>query len=193
VLGLPARFKVLTTSGGVATHQHIIQDAHHHLSLRAASASHALQPTNKFDALSDRKHTKPENTRVQPPRGVPTFQPREYRACSQRQGCDGDAASKTTNRGAYRCTSVHLAKNLATRGAPRYVQVIWGRGAGITSVIGVPHELARARSRLATPGKLAKFLSETCGQKVRTNCTGKAEEISFLRHIQPAFGLKILT
>jgi hypothetical protein len=50
-------------------HQHTIQGAHHHLSLRAASTLHVLHPTDKFDAPSCRKHTKPENTRVQPPQG----------------------------------------------------------------------------------------------------------------------------
>jgi hypothetical protein len=43
------------------------------LRLRAACVSHALHPTDEFDAPSVRKDTQPENTRVQPPQGVPTF------------------------------------------------------------------------------------------------------------------------
>jgi hypothetical protein len=43
------------------------------LRLRAACVSHALHPTDEFDAPSVRKDTQPKNTRVQPPQGVPTF------------------------------------------------------------------------------------------------------------------------
>ena len=42
------------------------------LPLRAACVLHVLHPTDGFDA-SVRKDTQPENTRVQPPQGVPTF------------------------------------------------------------------------------------------------------------------------
>jgi hypothetical protein len=59
--------------------QHTIQGAHHYpLNLRAASASHVLHPTDKFDAPSGQKDTKPENIRVQPPQGVPAST-HEYR------------------------------------------------------------------------------------------------------------------
>jgi hypothetical protein len=59
--------------------QHTIQGAHHyHLNLRAASVSHVLHPTDKSDAPSGRKDTKPENIRVQPPQGVPAST-HEYR------------------------------------------------------------------------------------------------------------------
>jgi hypothetical protein len=57
------------------------------LRLRAACVPHALHPTDEFDAPSVRKSTKPENTRVQPPQGVPTFRPREYHASSPRCVC----------------------------------------------------------------------------------------------------------
>ena len=43
------------------------------LRLRAACVPHALHPTDEFDAPSVRKDMKPENTRVQPPQGVPTL------------------------------------------------------------------------------------------------------------------------
>ena len=42
------------------------------LRLLAACVSHALHPTDEFDRPSVRKDTQPENTRVQPPQGVPT-------------------------------------------------------------------------------------------------------------------------
>ena len=42
------------------------------LRLRAACILHSFRPTDEFDA-SVRKDTQPENTRVQPPQGVPTF------------------------------------------------------------------------------------------------------------------------
>ena len=42
------------------------------LRLRAACVPHTLHPTDEFDAPSVRNDTKPENTRVQPPQGVPT-------------------------------------------------------------------------------------------------------------------------
>jgi hypothetical protein len=51
-------------------------------------------PTDEFDAPSVRKDTQPENTRVQPPQGVPTFQPREYRAFSSRFSCALELGSK---------------------------------------------------------------------------------------------------
>jgi hypothetical protein len=43
------------------------------LRFRAAGVPHALHPTDEFDAPSVRKDTQPENTRVEPPQGVPTF------------------------------------------------------------------------------------------------------------------------
>jgi hypothetical protein len=43
------------------------------LRLRAACVPHAFHPTDEFDAPSVRKDTKPENIRVQPPQGAPTF------------------------------------------------------------------------------------------------------------------------
>jgi hypothetical protein len=42
------------------------------LRLSAACVLHALHPTDKFDAYVC-KDTQPENTRVQPPQGVPAF------------------------------------------------------------------------------------------------------------------------
>jgi hypothetical protein len=42
------------------------------LRLRAACAPYALHPIDEFDAPSVRKDAQPENTRVQPPQGVPT-------------------------------------------------------------------------------------------------------------------------
>jgi hypothetical protein len=64
------------------------------LRLRAACVPHALHPTDEFDAPSVRKDTQPESTRVQPPQGVPTFQPREYRASSPRFACALELGSK---------------------------------------------------------------------------------------------------
>ena len=54
------------------------------LQLRAACVPDALHPTKELDAPSVRKDTKPENTRVQPPQGVPRYHPHEYRASSPR-------------------------------------------------------------------------------------------------------------
>jgi hypothetical protein len=64
------------------------------LRLRAACVPHALRPTDEFDAPSVRKDTQPESTRMQPPQGVPTFQPREYRASSPRFACALELGSK---------------------------------------------------------------------------------------------------
>src|SRR5271170_6300119 len=64
------------------------------LRLRATCVPHALHPTDKFDAHSVRKDTQPESTRVQPPQGVPTFQPREYLASSPRCVCALELGSK---------------------------------------------------------------------------------------------------
>jgi hypothetical protein len=75
---LPERSKVLKRSFSL-------------LRLRAACVPHALYPTDEFDAPSHRKDTKPENTRVQPSQGVPTFhlaniEPAHLDACVVRQG-----------------------------------------------------------------------------------------------------------